>query len=160
MRLRKVLLWAGGGFAGLLALAFIAVHVADWRTLEKYETIIVVENQSAQPIHNLEIIHNGEVVSRLKRLGSQETFALSGLNPLKGPEAKPPSTDIRLATAHAAIAFQRAPNGPEVRFTFDAGGHHLFPDKCLIIIAITSQSVGAQKCVWMKTPKPQAKPKN
>jgi hypothetical protein len=163
MTLRKTLAWillSLASLAGLLVVLRVVGEIERWLALESYETVLAIENLSGQPIHNLEIAHNGEVVYRQRRLDRHELIALSNLNPTKGPEAKTPDRDIRLALAQAAIAFQRDSGGPEERLAFNAGGHHLFPDKCLITIAIMPQSIEKRGCIWMSKPKRQTKPKS
>jgi hypothetical protein len=157
---RKTLKWTLAGLVVLLALVYAGLHVWRWMDDKPYETVLVIENRSGQPVHNLEIAHNGEVVYQTRRLDPHKIIALANLDPLEGPEAEPPSTDIRLATARAAVSFTRVPGGQEERLAFSAGGHHLSLDKCLIAITITPQSIERRGCIWMSKPKQQTKPKN
>jgi len=161
MRLRKVLLWTGGGFAGLLALAFAALVYWAWTIDERFDTTIVIENRSGQPIHDLSIAHNGEVVYRARGLGPHEGLALAHLNPFKGPNAQRRRGDVYDLQAHAEIVFLRESGGPEQRHQIDVGGHsdHVRYE-CLFSVSITPQTVDATKCIEITLPKIQTKPEN
>jgi hypothetical protein len=165
MTLRETLRWAlaglGGLLVGLLALAYAGLSLWSWKKDERFETVLVIENLSGQPVHDIEIAHNGEVVYRTRRLDPQEIFALSELNPLKGPDAQQRRGDIYSMEAKAAVAFLRDPTGREERHEFNAGGHSdISRHKCLFIIAITPRSIDAPKCIVIESPKRQTKPKN
>lgn len=164
MTFRKALKWTAWTFAGLiglLAIAYAGLHLRRWQEDERFETVLVIENLSGGRVHKVEIAHNGEGVYRTGYLDPQEKFALSELNPLRGPEARPRRGDIYSAQAKAAIVFLRDPTGREERHDLDVGGHSdIFRYKCLFVISITPQSVEANKCIEIKSPKRQTRPKN
>ena len=165
MALGKTLKWTlaglGGLLVGLLALAYGAFSLWSWRENERFESVLIIENRSAQPIHNLEIAHNGEVVFTKSLLNADKMLVLAELNPFKGPNAPQRRGDVYFVDAKAGISFMRDPTGSEERHEFHAGGHgDISRYKCLLMIAITPQSIDVTKCIKVETPKYQTKPKN
>ena len=165
MTLRKTLKWMLAGLVvrlvGLLALAYVGLSLWSWMEDRRFETILLIENRSGQPIHNLEIAHNGEVVFTYSMLNADKMIVLSELHPFKGPNAQQRRGDVYFVEAKAAIAFLRDPTGREERHEFDAGGHGgISRRKCLFMIAIAPRSVDATKCIEIESPEYQTKPKN
>jgi hypothetical protein len=155
----KLTAWTFGGLAGLFVFAYAALAVWSWSVDERYETVLVIENLGGQPVLNLTIAHNGGTVYQRQRFDSHEIFALSNLNPIRGPTAHIPDGDIGMAKSKISIAFQRESDGLEDRIGFETDWHYRYGKKCLLMASITPRSIEHRKCVWMSKPEWQAKPK-
>ncbi|MBM3568539.1 MAG: hypothetical protein FJX46_07255 [Alphaproteobacteria bacterium] len=157
-RILKRTLWSLAGLALLLGLAYGGWRYSRWSEIENFKTILLIENRTGEALFDLAISHNGGVVDRIEQFKPRSATVLMGLNPFKGPEAKPVTGEIYAASARGEVSFRRQADAPPERHPIDFGGHLDGAPRCLFRISIGPGSVESSACIRAYFAPSQLKP--